>query len=639
MINAEILDGTGDAIYALEADWRVAFFNHQAELFFGRDRSELLGRTIWDCFPAAKGTDLGAALERVMCEREAVQIDVLSPSTGRWTNTRIFPLEKGGVAASWRDITVEKRRELELAAAVENQDRAVRELRTIIDHVPAMIAYWDLDLRCRFANEKYLEWFGRSREEMVGLTMQSLMGEDLFRRNEPFIRGALAGKPQSFERSLRKPSGEVGHTWAQYVPDVDTRGAVQGFYAMVTDVSPLKQTEERLRDTNAALEVAREAAEAATAAKSAFVSNVSHELRNPLTAIIGYAELLARRGGMDEIQQRYLARVSDASTVLLATINEVLDFSKLEAGQVEIVRRATDPLALGRQSLEMFEPAMDRKGLAHSLEAVDAPALVLADDARLRQILVNLIGNAVKFTTSGSVSLRCSYDHPTHRLRYEVIDTGPGIPADRVDRLFQRFSQVDASTSRAFGGTGLGLAISKGLAEAMGGDLGVLSIAGEGSCFWVEFPCELANTGAWGRQSAEETLAPTEELGGLRLLVVDDDPSNRELVRKIVEPYGVIVSEASGGGEAVTAARSEPFDVILMDIRMPGIDGPAAVQLIRAHPGRNASTPILAFTAEATPSAAQPWRQHFDATLEKPIVSADLLAQLAAYSAKIMREA
>jgi PAS domain S-box-containing protein len=636
LINAQILDSTGDAIYALDPDWRVVFFNRQAERFFERDRKELLGRTIWDCFPAAKGAELGVALERAMQDRESIQMDVLSPTTGRWTNTRIFPLANGGVAASWRDITTDKRREIELAAAVENQDRAVRELRTIIDHVPAMVAYWDRDLTCRFANEKYLEWFGRRREEMVGLTIQSLMGEDLFRKNEPFIRGALAGKPQSFERSLRKPSGEVGHTWAQYVPDVDDRGVVQGFYAMVTDVSPLKQTEERLREANAALEVARKAAEAATSAKSAFVSNVSHELRNPLTAIIGYAELLAKHGGMDDTQQRYLARVHDASTALLTTINEVLDFSKLEAGQVEIMRRPTDPLALGRQTLEMFEPAMDKKGLAHGFEVVDAPALVLADDARLRQILVNLIGNAVKFTASGSVSLRCSYDRRARTLRYEVIDTGPGIPADRLDRLFQRFSQLDASTSQAFGGTGLGLAISKGLAEAMGGDMGVLSIAGEGSCFWVEIPCELADARARSQEPAGETLAPTDELRGLRLLVVDDDPSNRELVSKIVEPFGVIVAEAGGGGEAVAAARSDPFDVILMDIRMPGIDGPTAAQLIRAHPGRNASTPILAFTAEATPSAPQPWRGQFDATLEKPIVSADLLAQLAAHSAKVM---
>lgn len=634
LINAEILDGTGDAIYALDAHWRVVHFNRQAERFFGRRQEELLGRTIWDSFPAARGTELGVALERVMRDREAIQMDVLSPSTGRWTNTRIFPLAQGGVAASWRDITLEKRRELELATAVENQDRAVRELRTVIDHVPAMVAYWDQELRCRFANEKYLEWFGRSREEMVGLTIQALMGEELFRRNEPFIRAALAGEPQSFERSLRKPSGQIAHTWAQYVPDVDARGAVQGFYAMVTDVSPLKETEERLRQANAALEVACEAADAANAAKSAFVSNVSHELRNPLTAIIGYAELLAKHGGMDETQKRYLTRVQVASTMLLTTINEVLDFSKLEAGQVEIVLRPTDALALGRQTLEMFEPAMNKKGLAHGFEAVDIPALVLADEARLRQILTNLIGNAVKFTAAGGVSVRCSYDRPAGRLRYEVIDTGPGIPSDRLDSLFQRFSQLDTSTSRAFAGTGLGLAISKGLANMMGGDVGVLSIAGEGSCFWVEIPCALADAGAGTQQPPGAPFAPRDELRGLRLLVVDDDPSNRELVRKIVEPFGLFVTEANGGAEAVAAARSSPFDVILMDIHMPGIDGPTAAQLIRAQPGRNASTPILAFTADATSSGPQPWRGQFDATLGKPIVSDDLLAHLAAHSAK-----
>lgn len=637
LITHEILDGIGDAIYALDADWRITFFSRQAECFFALDRKELLGRTVWDCFPATKGTELGAALECVMQSREPVAMDVLSPSTGRWTNTRIFPLANGGIAASWRDITAEKRREHELALAVKNHDRAARELRTVINHVPAMIAYWDHNLTCKIANEKYLEWFGRTADEMVGLSMQSLMGEELFRKNEPYIRRALAGKPQSFERSLRKPSGEVGHSWAQYIPDVDAQGVVQGFYAMVTDVSPLKETEERLKDANAALEVAREAAEAAAAAKSTFLSNMSHELRNPLTSIIGYAELLAQGGAMNDTQRSYLARVHDASAALLTIINEVLDFSKLESGQVQIERRPTDPLVLGRQALEMFVPAMDKKGLAHSFEAVDVPGPVLTDDTRLRQILINLIGNAVKFTASGSVAVRCVYECATRMLRYEVIDTGPGIPADQLGRLFQRFSQLDASTSRTFGGTGLGLAISKGLAQAMGGKVGVLSTAGAGSCFWVQIPCDLADVTAWQDKRPGEPLATTHDLGGVRLLIVDDEPHNRELVRKIVEPFGVVVTEAEGGAEAVSAARSGVFDMILMDIRMPGLDGPTATQLIRSAPGRNAATPIVAFTAEASGLTPQPWRGLFDAILEKPIVSADLLALLTPCAGREMR--
>lgn len=401
--------------------------------------------------------------------------------------------------------------------------------------------------------------------------------------------------------------------------------------AILVLAAHLRDSSRRLEDANAALETARRAAEAATAAKSAFLSNMSHELRNPLMSIIGYADLLAKRGGVDETQQRYLTRLGDASTALLEMINEVLDFSKLEAGQVDIKRRPTDPLVVGRQVLEMFEPAMDKKGLAHTFEAAGCPALVLADETRLRQILVNLIGNAVKFTAAGSVGLRCAYDEAARTLRYEVIDTGPGIPPERLDELFQRFSQVDTSIGRAFGGTGLGLAISKALATAMGGDVGVLSIPGEGSCFWVQIPCERAKTGARRAPHVDETATSHPALRGMRLLIVDDDPSNRELVRDIVKPLGVVVSEAAGGADAVTAARSEPFDLILMDVRMPDIDGPTAAQLIRASPGRNASTPIVALTAEADGSTPQPWRERFDDVLEKPIVSGDLAAALAAY--------
>jgi PAS domain S-box-containing protein len=623
-----ILEGIGDAIYSVTSDWSVIFFNRQAELFFGRSRTEVVGKTLWDSFPAVRDSELAEGLQRVMETRAPLEMVTLSPSTGRWADVRIFPLEDGGVAASWRDVTAQKRQEAALADAIQNQDRLLRQLRALTDHVPAMIARWDSDLKCQFANASYVEWFGRSSSEMLGVSMQELMGEALFAKNEPYIRAALAGERQSFERTLKKPSGEIGHTWAQYIPDIDAEGRVLGFYALVTDVTPIKEAEERLREVNVQLRAARDEAEAATAVKSAFLSNMSHELRNPLTSIIGYVELLTRRGRLEAPDRKYLSRIQEASDVLLTTVNDVLDFSKLEAGQVEIERRPADPVAIGLRALEMFELEMEKKGLAQSFEAVDTPASVLVDETRIRQILTNLVGNAMKFTVSGSVSVRCLYDRAGQVLRYEVVDTGPGIPADKQSRLFQRFSQVDASPTRTSGGTGLGLAICKGLAEAMGGRVGVRSVPGEGSCFWVEIPAEPVEPDLTQRDAADVSPDP-DALRGLRLLVVDDEPANRELVRLVVEPFGVEVTEAASGSEAVSAARSASFDMILMDVRMPEIDGPTAAHIIRSKPGRNASTPMIAFTADVTAEAPAAWTSLFTGKLAKPIVSADLALLLA----------
>ncbi|WP_293681659.1 PAS domain-containing protein, partial [uncultured Phenylobacterium sp.] len=492
-----ILESIADAIYSVAPDWSVVFFNRQAEQFFGRARTEVIVPSLWACFPAARVSELGTGLRRVMATRELLEMVTLSPSTGRWADTRIFPLEDGGIAVSWRDVTEEKIQQTALAGALQAQDLLLRRLRALTDHVPAMIAQWDSDLRCSFANASYVEWFDRTPEQMLGTSMRELMGEELFAKNEPYIRAALSGHRQSFERTLTKPSGEVGHTWAQYIPDIDSEGQVVGFYALVTDVSPLKEAEERLKEVNVQLEGARDRAEAAATVKSSFLSNVSHELRNPLTSIIGYVDLLSRGGDLSRAQVKYLTRVQQASDALLTTVNDLLDFSKLEAGQVVIERRPVDAVAIGLRALEMFEPEIEKKGLVRRFEVVNAAANVLADDTRIRQILLNLIGNAVKFTATGSVTVRCIYEPAGQMLRYEVIDTGPGIPTEQQSRLFQRFSQVDASTARTFGGTGLGLAICKGLAEAMGGRIGVLSFAGEGSCFWVEIPAkthEMATT-------------------------------------------------------------------------------------------------------------------------------------------------
>lgn len=629
LIADTILESIGDAIYSVASDWSVAFFNRQAELFFGRSRTDVMGRSLWECFPAARDSELGDGLRQVMETRAPLVMVTLSPSTGRWADTRMFPLEDGGIAVSWRDVTAQKSQEAALADATQAQDLLLRRLRALTDHVPAMIAHWDSDLKCRFANASYMEWFGRSQSEMLGISMQELMGEALFAKNEPHVRAALSGQRQSFERTLKKPSGEIGHTWAQYIPDIDSENRVVGLYALVTDVTPLKEAEERLIETNVQLEAARDAAEAAAAVKSSFLSNMSHELRNPLTSIIGYVDLLAQLGSLSGLELKYLTRIQEASDALLTTVNDLLDFSKLEAGQVVIERRPVDPVAIGLRALAMWEPEIEKKGLAHRFEAVDAPARVLADDTRIRQILLNLIGNAVKFTASGSVSVRCIYEHANRMLRYEVVDTGPGIPPEQQSRLFQRFSQVDASTARTFGGTGLGLAICKGLAEAMDGRAGVLSFPGEGSCFWVEIPARPVEREAAAQLNASDVLPNPDALRGLRLLVVDDEAANRDLVAHIVKPLGVQVTEYGSGSEAVSAARSEPFDMILMDVRMPVIDGPTAASLIRSKPGLNASTPIVAFTADVAGQTPPPWTSMFDAILAKPILAADLVLLLA----------
>lgn len=492
MFANNILESIGDAIYGVATDWSVVFFNRQAELFFNRSRDELIGRSIWDAFPAVRNSQIGDGLRRVMETGAPLDMVAQSPTTGRWADIRMFPLDYGGVAVSWRDVTMQQVQDAALADALRNQDRLYRQLRTITDHVPAMIAHWDADLKCRFANAAYMEWFGRANEEMLGLSIQALMGEALFARNEPFIRRALEGEPQSFERTLIKASGETGHTWAQYIPEVDGEGRVLGFYALVTDVSPLKEAEERLREANARIEAAKTEAEAAAATKSAFLANTSHEFRNSLTVITNSIGLLAGQEGLNATQQRFVDRIQQASDAMLTTLNDLLDFAKLEARQVEIVRRPADPAEIGSRTLDMYVPQMERKQLTHGFEAVGLPPLLLMDETRVRQILMNLISNAVKFTAAGRVGVRALYAAESHTLRFEVVDTGPGIPLEQQHRLFQRYSQVDGSAMRAFAGSGLGLSICKGLAEAMDGTVGVQSAPGHGSRFWVEIPAEPA---------------------------------------------------------------------------------------------------------------------------------------------------
>jgi len=330
---------------------------------------------------------------------------------------------------------------------------------------------------------------------------------------------------------------------------------------------------------------------------------MSHEIRTPLTGIIGFSNLLMALPDLSETAGSYARRVASSSLVLLDVVNDILDFSKLEVGQIEVDPQNIQLRTLLEDAVENFANQAAEKGLQLSLVIdPDCPGELYLDGGRLRQILNNLVSNALKFTEVGSVTIHGRYDRSAARLHLSVTDTGVGVPEDKISRLFQRFSQVDGSITRRYGGTGLGLSICRQLVTLLGGEIFVESILDQGSIFkfWVSAPEALATD--------HPVIAEGGDVAGavslrddLRILVVDDLVTNRELVRALLEAVGQAVDEADSGAAAVSMAMTGAYDLILMDLQMPGMDGFAAARAIRALDSENSQTPIVAISANVLP--------------------------------------
>jgi PAS domain S-box-containing protein len=504
---------------------------------------------------------------------------------------------------------VEERR----AGAVESNRRA-----QMAESV-AGLGYWRVDLKTGVVDwsPQIYALFGLPRTAPQSTNLASLLHpDDRQTARERFKRICATGEPQHSESRVITPGGEVRIVRSWSTAEFDESGAVSAVMYVVMDVTAQRRIEAELRQ-------ARDAAEQAAVVKAEFLANMSHELRTPLTSILGFTSLAAAENDMPDTVRHYIDRVTIASKALLTLVNDVLDFSKLEAGEIRLEPRPVDMPRLAREVMDLFSGQAAAKGVGLTLNLADGiPPAVALDADRVRQVLINLVGNAVKFTSEGEVTLELGYDGDAEMLTAAVVDTGPGIEAGRCSQLFQRFSQVDGSSTRTFGGTGLGLAICKGLIEAMGGEIGVETEAGKGSRFWFAAPAPEVDPVEAATASAS---AAALSLGN-RFLVVDDNRANRDLVRAILTTLGADIVEASDGREGVKAAMELPFDVILMDMRMPGLSGEEAVAEIRRG-GPNAACPIIAFSASADPRQLEQLRRlGFDGCLAKPFTLTDLIS-------------
>ena len=440
--------------------------------------------------------------------------------------------------------------------------------------------------------------------------------EELYKAAAEWRRTGAWGS-QEYDVRLVTPDGEA--RWMRVFHDVrrDAQGMARKAFGLVLDIDEKKKAE-------LALVAAERAAQAANEAKAQFLANMSHEIRTPMNGVLGVMHVLRRElpaGDSADLLGEALA----AGQMLSTLLDDVIDISRIEAGRLDLNHEPVDPRELVRGVARLLAGQASHKGLRLELDIADDLGWIETDPTRVRQALFNLIGNAVKFTLTGSVTVRArkivSIDGPL--LVFDVIDTGVGVPLDAQARLFQRFQQADASTTRRFGGSGLGLAITRKLAQMLGGEVSFSSMPGEGSTFTLTIAAPPAVAPCAVEAEADDLLA------GLKVLVVEDNPTNQLVARRILEQLGAIVSLADDGAAGVEAASLGGFDLILMDVQMPGMDGLEAARRIRALPGAAARAPIIALTANVMAHQRASYRAAgMDGVAAKPIAPAALVAEI-----------
>ncbi|MCX6670020.1 MAG: PAS domain S-box protein [Methanothrix sp.] len=592
----KIINSIGDPIFVKDRQHRLVLVNDAACKLFGRPREEIVGQTAYDLFPTKEMAEISWEKDEEVFKtgKENVNEETNTYAPGM---TRTVLVKKTlyqdkaknkFLVGVTRDITDRKKAE-------EDLRDTTNFLADIIDFLPDATLVID-------KTGRVIAW-NHAMEAMTGIKASDILGKGDYEYSEPFygerrpILINLVLQPQKeiedkYDHIERRGGALEGEA---YMPNMkggavylygkaavlyDPSGEVFGAIESIRDITDRKHAEEELQK-------AKDAAEKAAEAKAEFLANMSHEIRTPLNAVVGLTGLLLSADLTAE-QRDYIETIRSSGNSLLAAINDILDFSKIEGGKMEIETQPFDMQSCLKASLDLVAAKAAEKRIALSYRFEDnVPLTVMGDVTRLRQVLVNLLSNAVKFTDSGEVAVLVAakmLDFRQYEIHFAVKDTGIGIPGDRLDRLFQSFSQIDSSTTRKYGGTGLGLAISKRLVELMGGRVWAESAPGKGSAFHFTIlvkPANIESIKSGAASGQPQALQRSNRTKPLRILLAEDNDVNQKVALQMLKRLGYHADVAANGLEVLKALESQPYDVILMDIQMPEMDGIDAAQRIR----------------------------------------------------------